>query len=269
MPVKVKFTLWPGGRTKALTMSYDDGTIHDRRLARIFDAHGVRGAFHLNSGALGREGYLSADEVQTLFINHEVSVHTLRHPPLPDLPASLVPREILEDRKALEALVGYPVRGMSYPYGLYDERVVAMLPALGIEYARTVQSHENLDVPRNRLCWHPSCHHKSPALNDLVRRLLDTQDVRRPMLLYVWGHSYEFDREGNWDIIEEFCRSVGGREEVWYATNIEIADYLSAVESLQFSASGDVVRNPSGLSVWVLANGLPKELPAGATVSLE
>lgn len=44
----------------------------------------------------------------------------------------------------------------------------------------------------------------------------------------MWGHSYEFENNNNWDILKNFCKTAGGREDIWYATNIEICDYISA-----------------------------------------
>ena len=41
-----RFTLFPGGKSKVLTLSYDDGNIADRRLVDIFNRHGLRAAFH-------------------------------------------------------------------------------------------------------------------------------------------------------------------------------------------------------------------------------
>ena len=37
--------LYPGGKTKALTFSYDDGKIHDRRLVKLFNTHGLKATF--------------------------------------------------------------------------------------------------------------------------------------------------------------------------------------------------------------------------------
>ena len=79
-----------------------------------------------------------------------------------------------------------------------------------------------------------------------------------PMLFYLWGHSYEFDRNdgGNsWERIEEFCKLMGGRSDIWYATNIEIIDYLQAVTGLLYTASADSVYNPSAQSVWLIIDG--------------
>ncbi len=88
-------------------------------------------------------------------------------------------------------------------------------------------------------------------------------------LLYVWGHSYEFDADGNWDRIEAFCRIVGGREDIWYATNIEIIDYLQVLRNLQYSADGTQVYNPSAQSAWLAVEELRTvEVPGGGYVKL-
>lgn len=70
-------------------------------------------------------------------------------------------------------------------------------------------------------------------------------------LMYVWGHSYEFNNNDNWNVIEEFCEYMGGREDIWYATNIEIADYMNVCRNLQFMADCKGVYNPSAVSAWL------------------
>ena len=69
--------------------------------------------------------------------------------------------------------------------------------------------------------------------------------------MYVWGHSYEFNNNDNWNVIEEFCEYMGGREDIWYATNIEIADYMNVCRNLQFMADCKGVYNPSAVSAWL------------------
>ena len=41
---------YPGGRCKALTLSYDDGVQTDVRLIEIMKKNGLKGTFNLNSG---------------------------------------------------------------------------------------------------------------------------------------------------------------------------------------------------------------------------
>ena len=55
------------------------------------------------------------------------------------------------------------------------------------------------------------------------------------MLFYLWGHSYEFDENKNWNVIENFFKKLEKRDDIWYASNIEIYNYIRAYESLDFS----------------------------------
>ncbi|MCY2924671.1 MAG: polysaccharide deacetylase family protein [Planctomycetota bacterium] len=259
------FNLWPGGRPRCLTMSYDDGSVADRKLVEIFNRHGIRGSFHLNGGMLGGKN-VTPEEIPALFAGHEVSAHGLTHPFLSKLPRQLVASEILEDRRRLEELVGYPVRGMSYPFGDWSADVVAQLPALGIEYARVVPSHRHYETPNDLLTWAPTCHHADPELIPLYKGFSVRSGTGTPALMYVWGHSYEFDLSNNWNLIEDFCRTAGGDPGTWYATNIEIADYLNAVRRLRMSVDGGTAFNPSAVSVWASVGRKPIEIAPGKTV---
>ena len=94
-------------------------------------------------------------------------------------------------------------------------------------------------------------------------------NANAPKLFYLWGHSYEFNDSNNWEIIEEFCKKVGNREDVWYATNIEIYDYVKAYENLKFSANGKSVYNPSAVDVCINYMGRGEVLvKAGETAKL-
>ncbi|MBW4083730.1 polysaccharide deacetylase family protein [Paenibacillus sp. S150] len=265
--MKIKLDLFPGGVTKALTLSWDDGRVYDRRLVAILNRNGLKGSFHLNSGFFGKEGYITDGEVAALYEGHEISAHTSAHPFLTMTPREGIAQEILKDRERLEQLAGYPVRGMSYPFGDYNDQVLSTLPALGIEYSRTVRSHGGFSLPDNLLAWHPTCHHRDMLA--LGQQFLEEQPrFSRMQLLYVWGHSYEFNDNNNWEELEQFGSLMGGHQDIWYATNIEIADYLSAVRGLRFSASQAIVYNPSALEVWFTAEDQARQIPAGATVQL-
>ncbi len=264
----IELVFFPGGKEKAVTLSYDDGTIHDRRLVQILNTYGLKGSFHLNSGNLGRPGYLCPEEVRDLFQGHEISAHTVTHPGLSYMPPESVAWEILEDRRRLEALAGYPVRGMSYPYGSFDPALAARLPHYGIEYARTVQSHGKFHIPENFLQWHPTCHHRENLL-ERATQYVNLPRRRRLSIFYVWGHSIEFERNQNWDLIERFAETVAkAADSIWFATNIEIVDYLNALKQIRQSVDGTLVQNFSHLPVWALISGEVKVIPPGGLLDL-
>lgn len=265
--MRIRYDRFPGGKNKALTLSFDDGREYDRRLVSMFNEYGLKGTFHLNSGFLGKDKYVERSEIATLYKGHEISAHTVDHPFLEMSPPDQVVRELMEDREALEELAGYPVRGMSYPFGTWNDRVVGLLPAAGIEYARTTKSHGTYDMPDNFLLWNPTCHHKQMV--DHARQFIDHNPRHTRMrLLYVWGHSYEFENDGNWELVERFGEAIGGRDDIWYATNAEIADYVRALNQLRFSVSCRLIHNPSATPVWVSAENDTVEIPGGATISL-
>lgn len=257
---------FPGGRRKALIMSYDDGSEHDRRLVEIFNRCGIRGTFHLNSAKLGQPHFVRPDEVTSLYRGHEVSCHTRTHPYLVGLPDDSVRREIIDDRHALHALCGQSARGLAYPFGSYDERVVRIVRDLGVAYARTAESTMSLAVPSDLLAWRPSCHHN--AAMDLAQSFLD-ESRGEPTLLLVWGHSYELDGfmcrdpAKNWDYMDALCGRLHGRPSVWYATALEVAEYLEAMRKVEVAT--ECVRNVSNLPVWLEWRGSTIELAPGAT----
>jgi hypothetical protein len=119
----------------------------------------------------------------------------------------------------------------------------------------------SFNLPQDPMCWRATCHHNENLLEVAARFKSGVWSGLR--LLYVWGHSYEFDRQNNWSLIEEFAKNISGNENIWYATNIEIIDYLDAAKRLTGTLDGKRMYNPSALSVWVKINGKPVEIPAG------
>lgn len=261
--------LWKDGKRKALTFSYDDGTIHDRRLVSLMNTYGMKGTFNLNSGLFGKVeqavingidtdfSRISGEEVKTLFEGHEVACHTLTHPSLTEIPAVMGRAEVLEDCQNLEKLTGKPVTGFAYPYGTYNDKVEEMLAECGITYARTVVSTENFELPHDFLEWHPTCHHESPKLMELAAEFVK-EDATEAKMFYVWGHSYEFAQKDNWQLIEELFRLMQEYgQDIWFATNDEIATYTKAYRELQISSDGNIVYNPTEVDLWY---GIGKEV---------
>lgn len=199
----------------------------------------------------------------------EVALHGATHSFLQAQPTALAMHEIITDRRQMEEMYGRTIRGMAYPYGTYSDSVVDILRLAGVAYCRTTQSHLNFRLPEDYLRWGATCHHKNAALMDLCDAFLgDVPRNEYPRLFYLWGHSYEFEADGNWQVMEQFLQKMGGREEIWYATNIEIYDAHQAFNRLIFSANGKLVTNPSYYPVWARCDGETIQIPGGATVRL-
>jgi len=275
---KCIYMLFPEGKPKALTLSYDDGVVQDVRFMKILDRYGIKCTFNLNSGRFPTEtpaempprGNLCVQAAKELYANsgHEVAVHSLTHPFLEKIPPHLACLEVLEDRRNLEAIFGGIVQGMAYPQGTYSDSVVECLRLCDVAYARTTVTTESFAVPTDWLRLHPTCHHNNPRLFELVDRFLNSAPFLEPWLFYLWGHSYEFDNDNNWERIEQFAEKVGNRDDVWYATNIEVYDYVQAYGQLQFNAAGTYVMNPTATDIWFVKNGKTYEVKAGESMSM-
>lgn len=258
---------FPGGKFKVLTMSYDDGRTADRKLVEIFNKYGIKGTFHLNSGLLDQPGRIGPDEIKDLYQGHEVSCHTSTHPTIARCPKEQIAQELLLDRIKLEEIVGYPVRGLSYPNGSHNKQIRELLPHLGFEYARVVETTKGFGFPEDWFQWKATCHHNH-NLMELGQQFINLHKKQYLYMMYVWGHSYEFDNDNNWDLMENFCSLVGNREDIWYATNIQIVDYFNALDQLKFAANMKFVYNPSASSVWLSVGGEIVEVKGGQLVEL-
>lgn len=256
--------LYPGGLKKALTFSWDDGREYDYKLVELMDKYGLRGTFHLCSGLLDKPGYVKSQDVKKLYAKHEVASHTINHAILPQQNDEGLRREVVDDCKALEKLVGYPVYGLAYPGGEADERVVQKLPTLGIRYARTVGTHNWFAMPKSRMTWTMTSTFGAVAGN--AKRFLEWGTF--PALHSAWGHSYELGEGNAWGIIDEIGKALGGRKDIWYATNIEIIDYMDATKQLVFSADKKSVQNPTKLTIWISVKDKPHKIAPGQKVSL-
>ncbi len=267
--MRYRFLRFPEGKEKALTLSYDDGVRHDKRLIEIANQYGIKVTLNINSGLMGesQEDFrLTSQELKELVATggHEIAVHGKKH--IAPGRASAVDgiRDVLMCREELEKEFGGIIRGMAYPdtgithmtVGITKAEIKAYLRQLGIAYARTLAGDNNcFDLPEDFLEWMPTAHHQNPELMNWLDQFLSYEmpgyvAMRSLKLFYLWGHSYEFENNQNWDLFERFCKTAGGHDNVWYATNIEIYDYVTAYRALQFSVDNTKVFNPTCQTVW-------------------
>jgi len=58
-------------------------------------------------------------------------------------------------------------------------------------------------------------------------------------------------------MLERFAEYMGGREDIWYATPGEIRSYAKAFETLERSADGHIIHNPTNQTVYAIVRGDP------------
>ena len=273
------FLRFPGFKQKAVTLSYDDGVRGDIKLVKILNEYGLKCTFNVNSGMFAKReglGRLTESEARELYSSgvHEVAAHGYMHLPLTEVPEDAGIRDVLKDREILENMFGVTVKGFAYPNGVFNDRIADTLKRCGIKYARTCVPTKSFDIPEDWLQLKPTCHHNEPELQRLIEEFLAADNDspywsnHRPKLFYLWGHTYQFDGDDNWNVMEDFAQKVGNRDDVWYATNGEIYDYVQAYNGLEYSADGKIVRNPSCTDVYLYYYGKDLLVKSGQTVTV-
>ena len=285
--MRYKFLRFPGGKPKAVTFSYDDGVREDIQLVEIINRHGIKCTFNLNNDIMRGENNFTDEEIKKYFLSngHEVAVHGSMHRALGNVSAIDGIRDVLECRLELEKKTGKIIKGMAYPdtgitvfvNNASYENIKSYLKDLGIVYSRTLGGDNNsFQLPQDWYAWMPTAHHNNPQImeyiDEFVNMDLSTKTYcarRQPRLFYMWGHSYEFRNADNWEHLEDICAKLGGKDDTWYATNMEIHDYVEAYNSLVYSADGRKVYNPTLIRIWVDVDGVLYDIAPGETKDFE
>ncbi len=229
-----------GGKKKAVTFSYDDAVTQDIRLAELFHKYGMKATFNINSELLGFTGELvrngrtvphnkvKPEDIKHIYEGHEVAVHTLTHPRLPDVEndAEII-RQVECDRLKLSELCGYEVIGMAYPGGPpnNDDRSAKLIREnTGVKYARAYETNGSFDLQEDLFRFQGTVYHHDEwdKLFELGESFLNLK-ADEPKIFYIWGHAYEFDiYPERWALFEEFLKMISERNDIFYGTNKEV-----------------------------------------------
>ena len=283
--MKYRFLRYPGGKFKAVTFSYDDGAKTDIKLLEIFNKHNMKCTLNICSNRLNHiDKHLTVNEINTYVLEkgHEIANHGENHIALGITDHVRGLQDVLNCRIELEEKFCAIIRGMAYPDTMKYiaarnyEQIKAMLESVGIVYSRAAGTdNDSFELPSDFHLWMPSVHHQNEKVFDYIDAFNAIDDKklycasRYPRLFYMWGHSREFEKNNNWDRLESICEKLGNNNNIWYATNIEIFDYVKAYDSLAFSATGSIVYNPTLIDVWFDIDGTIYCVKSGETVKIK
>ncbi len=229
--------MW-NGKNKAITFSFDDGVLQDKKLIKILDNYNLKATFNLNSGRLGTSvmrrscrgevelKYIEPLEIKDVYKNHEIASHTITHPNLTTLSEQTIKFQVNEDVKMLEKLSGEKINGLAYPCGgtNSNEYTANVLRKCGsIKYARTNKMSFNFDLPKDLLLLDMSVHF---AETKKMKKLADEflcNDFENPACFSIWGHAFELDDDYiSWEEFERFCEYISNKSDIFYGTNFQV-----------------------------------------------
>ena len=256
---------FPGFRAKAFTLSFDDREYDDVRLAQMFHQYGMKCTFNISSIRFAQDPNephrkVTLEEAKQYYypLGHEVAVHGLRHISPYQSSSPVMIHELLEDRIGLENIFGRIITGLAYPDdGRNTPEMTRRLADMGFHFCRCLAPDDTFSLPTDWLNLRPTTKHNSRYMPELLDKFLELNifdkyiSQRESKWFYMWGHSHELRGQNNWEIIDQVGEKVAGHDEIWFATNSEICEYVRAYQQMQFSADDHIAYNPTHYTIYL------------------
>ena len=198
---------------KYFLLSFDDGTVHDRKFVELLNRYRVPCTFNLNSGLEGFiwefEGHpvvrQKLSETVAQYHGHEIASHTLTHPRLEQLPPPRLRREVEEDCDALMKIFDLENIGFSVPFTVCGEREIRIIKK-HVRYIRLSEYTASFALPVDS--YHIPIHalYNDPDVREKIAAFAknDLDDS----LFVLAGHSYELEFLSHWTYMEELLQYI-------------------------------------------------------------
>jgi len=201
---------------KYFLISFDDGTIYDRRFVELLNRYGIKGTFNLNSGLEDFVWYYEdsfpvrrqiLSETGGLYRGHEVASHSLHHHWLNTLTPPQISREIGEDCERLKSLFALPEIGFGVPFTACGEREIKLIRRF-VRYIRLSEFAESFALPQDP--WHIPIHalYHDADIREKIARFAETD--LEDALFVMAGHSYELEALQDWEYMEALLQYISG-----------------------------------------------------------
>ena len=213
---------------KYFLLSFDDGTVHDKRLVALLNRYGIPGTFNLNSGL---EDFvwncgelpvrrLKREEWPAVYGGHETASHTLTHPPLTELSEEELLRQVGEDCANLRESLGLDEIGFAVPFTQCGEREINILHRSGlVKYIRLSEKGEGFAPPVDPFHISVTALFNEPDIWDKIGAF---EKSELPLSVFaLCGHSYEFEANGEWEHMDAVLQRMLAFPGVEFLTTME------------------------------------------------
>lgn len=207
-----------------LTLSVDDGHPLDLKVARILANKGLSCTFYIPIKNREQKTLLTKNQIKTLAKNFEIGAHAYLHRDLTMLSEERVFDDMKKAKEQLQEIIGKEVTSFAPPGGKYNHTVIAVAKRLGFRDFRSARIFNFGSFGRKKFVWHPNLHlYPHSRCTDLIHCLKNADSVsflkrlkhwplehldfypilkksRQP--IHVWMHSWEIEKYGLWNFLE-------------------------------------------------------------------
>ena len=199
---------------KLFLISFDDGTVWDRRFVQLLNKYGMKATFNLNSGLEDFVWYYEdrfpvrrqiLSESVDLYRGHEIASHSLHHHWLNTLTPPQLSREVGDDCAALKHIFALDEIGFGVPFTACGEREVNIIKK-HVRYIRLSEFSDSFAPPADP--YHIPIHalYNQPDIREKIARFAQSS---LPVSLFVMaGHSYELEVLEQWEDMESLLQYI-------------------------------------------------------------
>lgn len=221
---------------KYLVLSFDDGTIYDKRFIELLNKYNIPATLNLNSGLYDFVWYyndcfpirrLKLEECGNMFDGHEIASHTLTHPYLTSLSHDELVYQVNQDVNNLERIFNTRVESFGVPFTPCDEREINIIKNnTPIKYMRLSYMKEKGDfsIPCDKYHFGINALYNDLDIYNQIKLFADNKLDKS--IFIIAGHSYEFEVNNHWDYIENLLKYIKLFNE------FEVVTFKEAVTSL-------------------------------------
>lgn len=157
--------------SKPVALTFDDGGTDGYTVALpILRKHGFKATFFVITGYVGNRHCMTWSQLREMCAaGMDIESHTVRHPDLRKIDASRLASELAVSRATLAKELGVDARIISYPFGRYNETVIAAAQAAGYQAAVTTSRPGLLSVPLSSYVWQRTNISRHTSLSTFAR----------------------------------------------------------------------------------------------------
>ena len=205
---------------KIVSLSFDDGTIYDKRFIDLLNKYGLRATFNLNSGLKDFIWYyedkpirrLNLEESKEIYKGHEVASHSLTHPYFSSLYEKRQIREVEEDILNLEKIFSRKIEGFAFPFIDQTEANIQVVKNnIALKYIRCSIFTEKI-LPKDRYHVGINALYDDKDIYEKLERY--KSNILPNSLFVIAGHSYEFEVKNDWEKIENLLKYLKDNDEL-------------------------------------------------------
>jgi hypothetical protein len=211
----------------------------------MLNEHGLKATFYVapENQEFAKQDLLSLPEIRDLSQDFEIGAHSMTHRRLPTISEQEAAREIIESKAVLEQITGRKIEVFCYPGGAYTKLHMQMVKGAGYRYARTVTRYTfnvndpykagtSLHVYNHRIgfdLWQTAHFVRFRPIK--AWRCLEWGVLGRAMfdhvlaeggIFHIWGHSWEIDKNNDWERLGDFFGYISAHPRVKYVANGEL-----------------------------------------------